>query len=623
MVPPWSLTKDETITSFQAWQHNVIYRLSLDKNFAPFLVDNVTWDKKTPTNQLRGLEADGPPIPAEDRKSAAQKLIHLEMMLGYIANYCTVISRNSIITNSTSLEDVWQKVRAHYGFQKSGAHFLELSNIKSTPDEKPEDLFQRIQAFFEDNLLKVNGEIKHHGHKPAQDEELTPSVENSIVLIWLQSINPGLPMLIRQEYGAALRNHTLASLKPEISIALPSLLDKLQDSKVLRAAVSNSRFSNRSTMRRSFKSCCLCKQAGRKGSSSHSLLECRYLPEYDRKQLGKSRLVGDDDNDSDMEEVPEDLQLSEEVEDALIDKHTARRVNVIQSPYLNVYYKQYPIRLTIDTGDTTNMIRASVAARIGLPVKPASQLARQADGVTPLNVTGEVHCDLTRGSNTFQLNALVVEQLDVDVLAGNPFLVTNDVATRPAKQQIVIHGSTVVYYGSGASRGAAIRRTQAYLLRNPTRKTVLPGDYIELETPPDTDPDSVWALEPRADAPSSVYLKSSHMWPTPQAIQSIDHTVRITNTTDEPILLQKHEHLCQVRPVVMPIKSEMPISDNSESKKYQTVGMSHSNTIPIDPDNILSSAQKRKFKDINAQYDSVLHQILQCTMVVVVILKAL
>ena len=62
------------------------------------------------------------------------------------ANFCPIISRHSIIKSSTSLNDIWQKIRLHFGFQSSGSHFLDLSQIKQLPDERPEDLFQPLTA---------------------------------------------------------------------------------------------------------------------------------------------------------------------------------------------------------------------------------------------------------------------------------------------------------------------------------------------------------------------------------------------------------------------------------------------------------------------------------------------
>jgi hypothetical protein len=59
---------------------------------------------KTSTAPLRGLENDGEDVPAASRRTAAQKLTHLELMIGMqVANYCPVIARNTIVKNSTSI----------------------------------------------------------------------------------------------------------------------------------------------------------------------------------------------------------------------------------------------------------------------------------------------------------------------------------------------------------------------------------------------------------------------------------------------------------------------------------------------------------------------------------------
>ena len=104
-------------------------------------------------------------------------------MLGQIANFCPVVSRNSIVKSSTSLSDIWQKIRLHFGFQSTGAHFIDLTDIKLQPDERPEDLFQRLMAFFEDNLLTAGGGVTHHGDVIDDDEDLSPTLENTIVVL--------------------------------------------------------------------------------------------------------------------------------------------------------------------------------------------------------------------------------------------------------------------------------------------------------------------------------------------------------------------------------------------------------------------------------------------------------
>lgn len=615
----WSLTKHETITSFESWRQNLVYCLSLDGNFARFIPDGTQWLKKTTANPNRGL-TDDPATDAEaTRKTAAQKNAQLEMMLGQIANYCPIIARNSIVKGSTSLADIWQKVRQHFGFQSSGSHFLDLASIKLEVDERPEDLFQRLSAFFEDNLMTTHGGITHNGEATTTDEDMSPTLENTIVFIWLQLIHPALPQLVRQKYGAELRNKTLASIKPEISQALSSLLDELrsiEDTKVLRTAASNVRARNPAqyshTKKKSFKSCILCKTAGRPAYSSHSLIECRFLPEYDKRTLAKTRLVLDDgDDDEEYSDnanlLTETLTLRDDVstesppQENL--RHSALRVNVIQSPFLMAHYKQHPLHLTIDTGATTNMIRASVATHVGLPIHKASQMARQADGVTPLAVTGEVHATLTRGTKSFTLDALVVENLDVEILAGNPFLVSNDIATRPAKRQIIIDGTETVYYGPQQPKTATIRRTQAYVLRAPNHlSVVLPGEFIELGTPNDAFPDSEWAVEPRFDSPASQASKISKSWPQPQVVQSVANSIRITNTTEEAILIRRNEHFCQAR-LITDISQK---ADHQESTPKPTQPCKpYSNSIKFDADCRLPEETKLKFSALNQKYDEV------------------
>ena len=164
-------------------------------------------------------------------------------MLGQTAYYCPIISRNTIVRNSTSLEHIWLVILLHFGFQTTGVHLLDFNDIQLQPEERPEDLYQRLVAFVEDNLLTAESNITHHGER-VQDEALTPSLEHFIVLTWLRLVHPGLPRLVKQRYGTELRSRTLASIKPEISQALSSLLDELQcseEAKIMRTYPNQSR----------------------------------------------------------------------------------------------------------------------------------------------------------------------------------------------------------------------------------------------------------------------------------------------------------------------------------------------------------------------------------------------
>ena len=300
----WTLSKRETITSYECWRQNLQYTLSLDANFAPFLVDQATWGKKTNTSPLRDLRDDSDDTPGLIRRTAQQKVAHLELMLGQIANFCPIISRNTIVKNSTSMNSIWQAIGLHFGFQTSGADFLDFADLKLEPDENNEDLFQRLMAFVDDNLMTVGGGISHHDEFPAVDEDLSPSLDNMIVLHWLKLIHQDLPRLVKQRYGSELRSRTLASLKPDISQAMSSLLDEIHsisETKIMQQATYNHpRRPTRSEPARyhpqnqriqlATKQCPLCKQAGRT-VYDHYLTTCKYLPEHDRLYISSTRIV--------------------------------------------------------------------------------------------------------------------------------------------------------------------------------------------------------------------------------------------------------------------------------------------------------------------------------------------
>ena len=126
----WSLTDDETLNSYNNWKANLIYTLSLDKNFTRFLKDGVTWLKESTADANRGLTDDATTV--TDAKTKEEKVIYLGLMLGQIANYATIISRNTIVERSTSLNFIWSQIREYYGFQVTGSRFLDLSSIKLT-----------------------------------------------------------------------------------------------------------------------------------------------------------------------------------------------------------------------------------------------------------------------------------------------------------------------------------------------------------------------------------------------------------------------------------------------------------------------------------------------------------
>ena len=105
-----------------------------------------------------------------------------------------------------------------------------------------------------------------------------------IVLNWLRLIHTDLPALVKQRYSTELRSKTHASLKPEISQALDSLLEEIEstnEAKILRTAFQ--RPSQRDTTKVARhkgmqKSCPLCKQAKRPHSQHYLSIRVHFYP---------------------------------------------------------------------------------------------------------------------------------------------------------------------------------------------------------------------------------------------------------------------------------------------------------------------------------------------------------
>ena len=129
--------------------------------------------------------------------------------------------------------------------------------------------------------------------------------------------------------------------------------------------------------RRPFLSCILCKTAGRL-HNTHNLMDCRYLPGRDRRPWARSRMVMDDPDDPGAEECePLDESSDLAVTPVQSGEPAALRVSINQSALLHTFYHPHPVQLTLDTGATSNMVRASSAQLYSFPItRPPEWLVR-------------------------------------------------------------------------------------------------------------------------------------------------------------------------------------------------------------------------------------------------------
>lgn len=164
---------------------------------------------------------------------------------------------------------------------------------------------------------------------------MSRTVENLIVLTWLQLTNPPLPQLVKQRYGTELSSK-IGFHKTEIFQALPSLLEGIRNNEDARSFCTFAQTHHcrgslaQHPQQQQSRSRPLCKQATR--SSAYFLSRCRFVPECDRKYLARARQIqGIIDTDSDFEDTEETHIFESTV--SLV----SNRVSIRQSPYLESF----------------------------------------------------------------------------------------------------------------------------------------------------------------------------------------------------------------------------------------------------------------------------------------------
>ena len=285
--------------------------------------------------------------------------------------------------------------------------------------------------------------------------------------------------------------------------------------------------------------------------------------------------------------------------------HATYRVQVRQSPYLDMFYDHHTVRIVIDSGATGNMIRHSAVKRLGVRIQKSSQSASQADGTSPLTVLGEVRMDLTHDGLHHTFEGLVVENLDVEILGGTPFMESNDITIRPAKRQVILKDNTVSEYGSSRKSNMHHSIRRAHVLRAPAQtSTIWPGEYIEVDAPEDRD--QTFAIEP--STATQLPTKSS-MWPLPSLVTSVARRLRIPNLTTDPLVIKKNAHVCKVYPVFDPKEDEREASPSigivGVEQTHSPQDKVHSSSVSVDPDNIFPVELKHDFTTLLREYDEV------------------
>ena len=320
--------------------------------------------------------------------------------------------------------------------------------------------------------------------------------------------------------------------------------------------------------------------------------DCPNVRSTDRKNLIKNfnLQIGADNNDNDdfIEEQYDEESVADDVAVVDID-----RVNIVSSPQFNIRINKTPITMILDTGATGSMISLRLCELARLQIHPSRHSAILADGNSQLNVVGEIHTSMIMDDVlTLPFNAVVVTELKAGLIAGMDFMKENKVVIDIPNRSLIFPNDHSVSFNSIPGN------PKVSLLKADVNNIVLPGDVLTLRTPLNFIREEDVAIEPRENS----------CWPEPCIIPNDSGHIEIVNDSEKPIKLRKHQVIAQIRSVISEDERQV-ISNEVSIPSLRNVSRGkcddNSGRVIIDPENLLSSTDKSKFRSVNNMYSSV------------------
>jgi hypothetical protein len=193
----------------------------------PFLGNISLNDAKTKNEHREML------VEAREKQKKKLKVVRnnqLARMIQHIASLVHYTEQDDIVQNSTSVKWIWTYLENHYNIAPKGANFLRITKHHYKSGVVPATFYKEFRASFLDNLRKKDEPIgtRKPNAKLKEDEVLSPSFEDAIILWTLEKIDPRLPMKVSKDYEHRLGQGTyLSDLHSSIFQAIPSMIEDL------------------------------------------------------------------------------------------------------------------------------------------------------------------------------------------------------------------------------------------------------------------------------------------------------------------------------------------------------------------------------------------------------------
>ena len=242
-----------TIVTFKAWKNQLVAHLQQDANHFHFMPGGrySTWIASEFGDRITELHATDPDrITAQNKRNQTEEGLHAEIerilqtrnaqlskFVTHIATLCHVTENDDVTIYSTSLEWIFDYLLKHYGLTSKGANFMNIADHTFKVGTSHQSFYKQYRASFVDNLRKRGDHVKYKNNQVlTEDERLSPSFENAIVLWSLEKIDPRLPSKVKKDYGHQMTGDTtLRDLQAVIFENIPLMIEDLDQAQAAKA----------------------------------------------------------------------------------------------------------------------------------------------------------------------------------------------------------------------------------------------------------------------------------------------------------------------------------------------------------------------------------------------------
>ena len=153
----------------------------------------------------------------------------LNSLLTTIAAYCPEGLFKTVLSDSTSIAWIRQRLTQVCNIETSGRHLPKILNFKfNRGEESPAAFLERIKSSFTDSLMPVG--TNYHRSAIRSQETFSPTFESMIIILCLKAIHPDLPDFIMQNKGMLFTQATpnFCDIQQEICDTMDTLLAQME-----------------------------------------------------------------------------------------------------------------------------------------------------------------------------------------------------------------------------------------------------------------------------------------------------------------------------------------------------------------------------------------------------------